>query len=112
MRAGILTQRITFQRRTSQKNDYGEPLDVWRDLVSVWAAVEPISGREFFTALQVQSDITTRITCRYSSAVAAIGPQDRIKHGAVVYDIRHPPIDKDMRHREMQFMCTQHVGDN
>jgi SPP1 family predicted phage head-tail adaptor len=111
MKAGLLRQRITFQRRTSALNEYREAKDSWRTLVSVWASVEPISGREFFTAMQVQSDITTRIKCRYSSVVAGIKTQDRILHGKTVYDIRHPPIDVDMRHREMQFMCTQHVGE-
>jgi SPP1 family predicted phage head-tail adaptor len=111
MKAGKLRERITFERRTSQLNEFGESPDVWRALSSVWASVEPLSGREFFAALQTQSDVTIRVTCRYSNAIAAVTEKDRIKHGSKVYDIRHPPIDRDSRHREIQFMCTHHVGD-
>lgn len=109
VKAGRLRERVQFQRRTQNLNDFGEPLQVWSTLADEWASVEPLSGREFFTALQSQSDITVRVVCRYSSAVAAVKPQDRIVHGDTVYDIRHPPIDPKMEHRELHFMCTQHV---
>jgi SPP1 family predicted phage head-tail adaptor len=113
MKAGRLRERITFQRRTTALNEYGEGKDVWRDMVSVKAEVEQImgSGREFFAALQLQSDVTTRISCRYSKVLAEVKPQDRVIHGAAIYDIRHPPIDVKSRHRELLFMCTQHLGE-
>jgi SPP1 family predicted phage head-tail adaptor len=109
MKAGILRDRIEFQRRSSTLNDYGEPPQAWNVIATEWASVEPLSGREFFAALQTHTDITVRIICRYSAAVAAVTAQDRIVHNDVVYDIRHPPIDPNMRHRELHFMCTRHV---
>lgn len=108
MKAGRLREHISIQRRASSLNNFGESKGVWTTLADTWAAVEPLAGREFFSAQQVQSDVTTRIVCRYSSALADVTPKDRIAHGAVVYDIRSV-IDVDMRHRELQFMCTQHI---
>lgn len=109
MKSGKRRNLVQFQRRTSSLNDFGEPLQVWSTLAEEWVSVEPLNGREFFAALQSQSDITVKIVCLYSAAVAAVKPQDRIVHGDVVYDIRHPPIDPKMEHRELHFMCTQHV---
>lgn len=109
MKSGILRERIEFQRRSTNLNEYGEAPQTWTVITTVRASVEPLSGREFFTALQTQTDISVRIICRYSAAVAAVTAQDRIVHGDVVYDIRHPPIDPQMRHRELHFMCTRHA---
>lgn len=108
MRAGKLRERIAIERRSKSENDYGENKKQWLTVAETWGSVEPISGREFFSALQVQSDVTTRITCRYESALATVTPRDRIRHGSVIYDIKSV-IDVDMRHRELQFMCTRHV---
>jgi SPP1 family predicted phage head-tail adaptor len=109
VKAGRLRERVEFQRRSSKLNEYGEPKQVWTVIATQWAAVEPLAGREFFTALQTQSDISVRVICRYSTALAEVKAQDRIVHGDVVFDIRHPPIDPQMRHRELHFMCTRHV---
>lgn len=109
MKSGELRNLVTFQRRTSKANDFGEPKDIWTRVTDDWAKVEPLQGREFFSALQTQSDVTTRITCGYSTTLAGITAKDRIVHGNTIYDIRHPPINRDMRNRELQFMCTVHV---
>ncbi len=108
MKAGRLRDRISVERRVNSLNDFSESKGVWTVLADLWAAVEPLGGREFFSAQQVQSDITTRIVCRYASALSDVSAADRIRHGSVVYDIRSV-IDVDSRHRELQFMCTQHI---
>lgn len=108
MKAGRLRERISIQRRVNSLNDFGESKGVWTTLVDTWAAVAPLAGREFFNAQQVQSDVTTRIVCRYQSALSTVTPKDRIQHGADVYDIRSV-IDLDSRHRELQFMCTRRL---
>ncbi len=107
MRAGRLREIVTFQRRSTAQDGFGEQSKDYTDLATVWGAVEPLSGREFFAAQQVQSDVSVRVTCRYSSAIAGVTEKDRIQHGAVFYDIRSV-IDVDSRHRELQFMCTKH----
>jgi SPP1 family predicted phage head-tail adaptor len=107
MRAGRLSQRITFQRKTESLDAYREDVGSWTNIATVYAAVEPISGKEFFAALQVQSDITTRIVCRYSSDVYGITTKDRISHGSDIYDINEI-LNPGSRNKELQFMCIQH----
>lgn len=107
MRAGRLNQRITFQRRASSLDSFNEPDGTWTDLTTVWAGVEPVSGREFFAALQVQSDISTRVVCRYSIEVSAVTKKDRISHKGNFYDIE-AILNPGTRNKELQFICIQH----
>lgn len=107
MRAGRLNQRVTFQRRTESLNAYREDVGTWADIETVWAGVEPVSGREFFSALQVQSNISTRVVARYSEAVADVTVKDRIVHGSNIYDIVSI-LNIGSRKKEFHFMCTQH----
>lgn len=107
MRAGRLNQRITFQRRTESINAYGEDVGSWSDLVTVWGGVEPVSGKEFFAALQVQSNVTVKIVCRYSSDTSGITTKDRISHGSNTYDIA-AVLNVGSRNKELQFMCIEH----
>lgn len=109
MKVGRLQHLVSFERRSKKLNEFGESRDRWAKIADTWASIEPIAGREFFTALQSQSDISVRIICRYSQALSGVQAQDRIVHQGTHYDIRHPPIDKDMRHRELHFMCTVHA---
>jgi SPP1 family predicted phage head-tail adaptor len=107
MRAGRLNQRVTFQRRTESLDAYREDTGTWADLVTVAAGVEPVSGKEFFAALQVQSDISTRVVCRYSSDVSGVTTKDRILHDSNYYDIESI-LNVGSRNKELQFMCVQH----
>lgn len=111
MRAGRLRHRVVIQRRTGAANAFNEPTDTWSDLATVSAGVEPISGREYFAAQTVQSEVSHRVTIRY---LAGITPKDRIvwtdtaTDVARYFDIR-AVIDRDERHREMHLMCVEHA---
>ncbi|HRC61626.1 MAG TPA: phage head closure protein [Dehalococcoidia bacterium] len=112
MRAGRLRNRVVIQRRTGAVNAFNEPTDTWSALATVWAGIEPISGREYFAAQQVQSELTHRVTIRYLEGVT---PKDRVAwtdpatQATRYFDIR-AVIDRDERHREQQLMCVEHAG--
>lgn len=101
--AGPLRQRITLQQVTSTPNSYGEMIESWSDVATVWGAVEPLRGREFFDAEQVQSEISCRVRIRYRSGV---GPTMRWKYGARYLYI-NAVIDVNERHREIHCMCRE-----
>jgi SPP1 family predicted phage head-tail adaptor len=63
--AGALNRRITLQSHSITQDTYGEPLNTWTNVATVWAAVEPLSGRELLAAQAVQSSVTHQITIRY-----------------------------------------------
>lgn len=106
MRAGKLRQSVTIQSRTNDDQDsVGQPQDPWRGVVTVRADVEPLSGREYFNAQQIVSEVTTRITIRYRPGITT---NNRVvlhdSKGDTNYDVLDV-IDVDMRHRELQLMC-------
>lgn len=105
MRPGKLRHRITLQQVTRTPDGIGGYTETWTDVATVWAAVEPLRGRELFDAEQVQSEITHRVRIRYRSGVDS---SMRVRFGARLFRIQSV-IDVDERHREIQLMC-QEVG--
>lgn len=68
--AGDLTERITLQQRdTTAQNGLGENTAAWVDVVTVYAKAEPIRGREYFAAAQMQATTDVRFTIRYRAGV-------------------------------------------
>jgi len=71
MRAGKLNRIISIRSPsvTSRSTD-GEPIFTWTTILdSVWADVQPVSGRELFSMNERWGDITTKFILRYSSLV-------------------------------------------
>lgn len=106
MDAGRMDKRVTLQAQTSTRNAIGEPVVAWADVATVWAAVEPLQGREFWAQQQVQSEVTTRVRIRYR---AGITPDMRVVHQGRVLNIASV-IDPQERHDEMQLMCSEGVN--
>jgi SPP1 family predicted phage head-tail adaptor len=105
MQAGKLRHRVELQRADISIDSHGDQSKAWTTLAEVWAAIEPLSGREFLQASGVASDITVRITMRGRSDFA-LTPKDRVKFGTRTFDIRHV-IDWGDRGIETQLLCTE-----
>ena len=84
MRAGKLRQRVTIQDKSVSQNTYGEEVITYVDWATVWAAVEPLRGREFLEGRQITAEVSTRIRIRYRSGIS---PEMRVKFGSKVYDV-------------------------
>jgi len=106
MRAGQLRHRVTLQELVTTYNEYNEPVQAWQDVAAVWGFVEPLSGREFFAAEQIQARVSTRITIRYR---AGIVPTMRVLWSGKTYNIR-AVIDTEGRHEELQLMCEEEAA--
>ena len=65
MRAGKLRHRVTVQGMSTTQHAYGEEVVTWATVATVWAAVEPLRGRELNEMAQEQAERTTRIRMRY-----------------------------------------------
>lgn len=105
MRAGRLRHRVTVQRATDSIDQYGDQTPTWTALGTVWASVEPLSGREYFAAAQMQSEINARVTLRPISGVT-ITPKDRVKFGTRYFDVQSV-INLEERGRELQLLCVE-----
>jgi SPP1 family predicted phage head-tail adaptor len=95
--------RVTLQQRATVVDNEGFATEQWQDWVTVWAAVEPIRGREYFAAAAVNAQNDVRIRIRYRPGVT---PDMRVVYGQRVFDIQSV-IDVDERHREIQLMCRE-----
>jgi len=111
MRAGRLNRRVTIQSRTETQGSTGEVTWTWADVDTVWAAIEPIAGREYFSAAQVQSASTTRIRIRYKTGLTT---KMRVVYTQNEVD-RYYGIDAILHireeHRETHLMCTEREAD-
>lgn len=85
MRAGKMDRLITIQTFTTTQNDYGEPVETWTTLASVWAERVPMSGREAFAADQLAALSLVKFKIRYRSDVDT---KNRILDAGSYYDIR------------------------
>ena len=114
MRAGQLNRRVIIQSRTETQGTTGEVTWSWSDVDEVWAAVEPVSGREYFAAQQVQSSTDTVIRIRYRHGITT---KMRIKYeepGSPVYS-RYYEIEAVLSpregRRELHLMCREREAD-
>lgn len=105
--AGRLRHRVTLQQYTGATDSYGDPLytddSQWRGVCDVWAAIDPVSGREFYAAEQAQSAVTHKITLRWRSGVSAAW---RVVLGRRVFRILSV-IDWEERHESLLLMAQE-----
>lgn len=105
MRPGRLRHRVVVQRATDAIDQYGDQTKIWANLATVWAAVEPLNGRELFAAQQTQGQTSTRITIR-PIVGQSISPKDRVKFGSRYFDIQSV-INVEERNIELQLLCVE-----
>jgi SPP1 family predicted phage head-tail adaptor len=65
MKIGDLRQRITLQQSVKTPDGHKGFTEQWQDLATMWAAVEPLTGREYFSAHQIKAEVTHRVKVRY-----------------------------------------------
>lgn len=108
IQAGKLNKRVEISYLATGSpavDDFGMPNTSWEELCTVWAAVEPISGREFWAQQQVQSEITVKIRVRYRNDITE-GMQ--AEYNSKTYTIKNV-IDYKESHKELWLMCSEGV---
>lgn len=106
MRAGRLRRRVVIEQVLETIDAEGQPVKTWSTFTTVQAAVEPMSGREFFDNQQINDETTTRITIRYIPGVTA---KMRVVYDSKYYNIR-AILNVGERDRELRLMCTDGVN--
>ena len=104
IRTGDLRRRITIQQRSSESPDgFGQASTSWTDVVSTWADIQPMNGRELMSAQAQQSEVTHQVEIRYRTGVL---PRMRVVYQSRVFDIQSV-IDVGMQHRRLQLQCSE-----
>jgi SPP1 family predicted phage head-tail adaptor len=104
MRAGRLRNRVQIQTATETRDAHGGTVLAWATATTHWGDVQPLTGREFFQAQQVSSDVTHKITLRYYRSV--LNPTQRLIHDGRVFNIRSVQ-EIDERRRTFTVMCAE-----
>lgn len=105
MRAGKLRHRVIIQKATETRDAHGGITRTWADVSTVWASVEPLSGREFLDASQTEADISHRVRIRHYDDLT---PSHRIVHGGRHLNIE-TIMNRDERDIELELMCKEDV---
>ncbi len=84
MRIGPLRHRIALQAGTGTQGGYGNIPLTFSTYATVWASVQPLSGRELLNAQQVYAETSHRIRLRYLSTVTT---KDRILFDSRAFEI-------------------------
>lgn len=105
MDPGKLRHRITIQRKEQTQNpNTGAMTTTWATVATVWAAVEPLSAREFIAAQAVQSDVSVRITMRYRTGITSAM---RLLHDGKTYNITGVLADKASGREYITLPCAE-----
>jgi SPP1 family predicted phage head-tail adaptor len=105
--------RIIVQTKTLVADNAGGWVESWADALTLWAVIEPMSGREMFISSQLQSRVDARITIRYQSSLADTteGSKFRVKFGTRIYNVKAVKnLADDMKtegKRYQQLLCTE-----
>lgn len=106
---GKMRHRVTFQSFTGAVDSFGDPQQdddsQWKDAATLWAAIDPVSGKEFYAAQQSQSEVSHKVRCRYQTGLTTAM---RIKYGSRKFKILSI-IDWEERHESLLIMCKELV---
>jgi SPP1 family predicted phage head-tail adaptor len=107
MRAGQLRHQVVLQRRTVTRSaGHAAMAETWTNWQTVWAKIEPLSGRELLQAQQTQAETTHEIVIRY---VSELTPRDRVRFGTRVFEILSI-INRDERNEMLTLQCVERQG--
>lgn len=94
--AGELNRRGTLQARGASTDSFGQRVETWSDVVTVWIGIKTISALnpELTAAGAVQNESKLEITMRYRAGVDAsmrllVGPRVLVIHQVVDVEDAH-----------------------
>lgn len=103
MKSVELKHRVIIQIPVEVKDSFGSVNIEWQEFCTVWAAIYPISGKEYFSSKEINSEITTKVKIRYQSGIK---PSMRISYNERIFEILSV-INPKEANRELQLMCKE-----
>ena len=103
MKIGRLRHRIVIEESIAGRDNFGAEVYEWIQFAKVWADVSPVSGREFASFKQINSEITTKITIRYLAGVTA---EMRVLFDNRIFEI-NSIINPEEKNISLLLMCKE-----
>lgn len=112
MEIGQLNRRIRLQSRSATLDAYGQEVNSWVDIATIWSNVKPIGGKEKAWMANMDSVLTHRVTIRYK---AEYMPPTKVDAWRIVYPIKSgdrifnilAAQDIDEAHKHIVFDCQE-----
>lgn len=104
---GHLNRRLTIQQRAATPDSFGQQSTTWSDLMTVWACIKPLAGRELVSAQAINAETTHEVTIRYSATAATITVAMRAVYQGRILGIVAPPIDVETAHVTLRLLCSE-----
>ena len=102
--AGSLRHKVEIQEQVTTTDADGQTDKVWQRVALVWAAVAPMSAKEFVAAQAIQSEVTTRITIRYRAGIKAAM---RVLHRGKIYNVQGVLSDRESGLEYLTLPCSE-----
>ncbi|MES2910616.1 MAG: phage head closure protein [Pseudomonadota bacterium] len=123
LEAGRLRHRVRIEELTDNVDTSGDVIQnqetgvvsrSWQPVATVWAAIEPISGREFIQSQATQSQITARILIRQRDGLDAAMRLVHVRTGRadVIYNPHAFLADKESGLEYLTIPCSSGVSQN
>ena len=103
MKTGDMRHRITFQKPIETPDGHKGHTVSWQNVVTVWASVEPLTGREYFYSHQIKAEVSHRVKTRYRTDITV---KMRGKFGERILAIESI-LDKKERREELEILCRE-----
>ena len=98
MNPAQLRHRIKFQVQ-----DLEQDKEIWNDVLTTWANINPISGKEYYSAETINSDLTHKIRLRYRKGLT---PDMRVIYNDRIFYIISV-INEYEKNTMLQLMCRE-----
>jgi SPP1 family predicted phage head-tail adaptor len=95
------------------QDETGEISRAWTEVATVWAAIEPLSAREYIQSQTTQSQVSARVTIRYRSGLNAAMRLVHLVNGVPgrIYNPAAFLTDKDSGLEYLTMPCSEGVGE-
>ena len=112
LRAGQLNRRISLQRQSNAQDSYGGPVRTWLNVATIWADIQPLTGRELESAQRMASEISHQITVRYQASLTdtRVVSGYRALYKARIFNI-HAALNEDESNVLVTLLASEGLDD-
>lgn len=108
-RRPLLRHKLELQKLETFEDEIGQVKTEWVTIAYPWAAVEPVSGKEYWAAAYLQAETTHRVTIRYRPGVTSL--DQRLLLNGRILEIESA-INVDEAGRWLELLCKEKAGSN
>lgn len=102
---GKFRNRIFFQELATTKDELGQDVEGdWETVISAWAMIKTLQGREYYAAASAQSERTSRFIIPYQRGIHS---NMRIIYNNRIFDIEQPPINDDEMNKTLTIIVRE-----